>query len=501
MQRDGPLFIERRVESLELVDDHFYSALVTQQFTVPRTESDTTGAETDLLIPIGQFSKIPLPDLKVKGADGQLLPILNPEAAAGVLSLLFMASWQEEFLTGVGSADRADALLLWDHVRGEMTRLITSPPEQAYTVITDIRRFFREVRRLGRASRPVLDALQRQLRNEQFWAELHGFAESTVLLAELRGVPGRTYVTEVTYTERFAYHAVGTIDWMRRLIVWLGWSAASIYRQVANAGQAEWVWVIQTVPEGVEPVRLFWDDRRLEAVDPERAWVESDRAIAAHSSGDKTTDESTRGLVLDVQIDSSASIVSATALALFLLVVSTYIYQRVPQIAGSADERSALVALGGLFSAAPAAIAGALAYRGRTFVRRVSRGPRKLLALLSAQAAFLGIVVSLKTFGDLVEWSAFSLSLYCFLLIGALGYISVGPRWRKSDRSRLNWRTKKASPADCQQHQRRTAMWFGIVWLLMFFVFARCQYMLQDDHFFTSEFPGNILQAWTSLFD
>ena len=210
-----------------------------------------------------------------------------------------------------------------------------------------------------------------------------------------------------------------------------------IFRTVANVGQAASFWVVQTIPDGVEPLRAFWNDAQEVSPNPRVVTVSADRVVASRYM-DYEAQQGAHELTTEMQMAPSAAVGTATLLAVLLWFVATYIYQGIPDIATDSDQRANLIALGSLFAAVPAAVAGVLAYAGRPFARRVSRGPRLVLSALAAQAGFVAIVIGLKNVNKtLVETSSLLLLTFAFAAAGILGYIQFGPRWRKSDRSRL----------------------------------------------------------------
>lgn len=225
-------------------------------------------------------------------------------------------------------------------------------------------------------------------------------------------------------------------------------------------------------------------------------------ATAALDAGLPLRDTGTAdsGTVLDVQIGQSPTIVLSIALALFILFVSTYTYQRIPELQTTEGTRSAVVALAGLFSALPAALVGGLAFRGQAFAARMSRGPRILVTALACITAMFAAMVSLRDVGLLTELTAYGTSIYCVVVVGILGHIQLGPRWRTSERSRRPKKTARASPDQCERWQHKHAYIFLGVWSVVTVLFARCQFALQDEHFLTRKFPGNIWRAIWSWF-
>jgi hypothetical protein len=259
-----------------------------------------------------------------------------------------------------------------------------------------------------------------------------------------------------------------------------------------------------SLPESIEAVRFFWYGRRNSREEPLQDIVDcelpviGDHAIARRNPAVQGALDGR--LVLDVQLKPSSGILTAIGLAMFIVFVSTYIYQRIPELTAQDSARNAVLAVAGLFSALPAALAGGIAYRGQALATRMSRGPRTLVAGLAALSALLAATVSLRNVGVLTQWLAYATSICAFFVVGVLLYIQVGPRWRQNEHSRRPRRTAAASPGECYQHQRRNAIVFLIVWPLLTLAFARCQFALQHTHFFAPGFPSNVWRAFWSWF-
>lgn len=506
MQQRPLRVIERRVETLSLSHDHHYSVSVTQQLTIPPHVSDAElGAQVAAaLIPLGYFRKARLPDLRVYGPDGIVLPLLSRAERAKTIAVMFTSGWQSTFLANVGTDETTAAISVWADVQSRVGRIVTALRDPAQQLIADLHAYL--VRRHSEALGTIKSAIRTIVNEGSFWKELDALAESTLLIAKSPAVVGETYVFAMEYTERFSYEPEQFTSQRRiiaslrhKTLAWLGWIAIPIYRTVANVGQAASLWVVQTTPDGVEPLRAFWNDPS-ETLSPKRVDVSADRIIASRYM-DSATEPGAHELTVEMQMAPSAAVGTATLLATLLWFVATYIYQGVDDITRDSGQQANLIGLGSLFAAVPAAVAGLLAYAGRPFARRVSRGPRLVLAALAAQAGFLAIVIGLKDVNESwVEMSALILLTYAFASIGALGYIQFGPRWRKSDRSRLPATTADTAPELCRAKQVRWATTFGIVWLLATIVVARCEVVLQHDHIFTARFPGNVWHAWWSWF-
>lgn len=493
-------YIERRVESLELKGDKHYTVTVRQQLTMPfhLPVDANKRQEHDLLIPLGQFSKTRRPDMEVTGPDGTLLPIVHRDPRGRAIAILFTTSWQRELFKDKQTRKEeiekfAD---VWDLVQYQVEHVAKRSRKFAHEAINDLRRLLVEARQA--TSKDAKDFITRLLRLADFWTELKALAETTIRIGELRGIPGETYAVTITYTERFRYATVAK-SYLRAALSWLGLDCIPLSRSAANISQARSLWVIHSVPEGLEPLRFFWEDERHRSLQSDIGTIENDRAVVGRRTDSDSRAERDTGLLLDFQIAPSAAVFAAMALALILWPVAVYIYQRVPPVGG---ERTLLAGLAAAVAGVPATLAGALAYRGETFIRRASRGPRILLALLSAQATLLAIVLGLKTGHGhkLLQASAYVLSVYALSVFGIFGYIRFGPRWRKSNRTRWPARTRNVSPDGCRDRQMWAALVFCVVWTVVVVVFARCIAVLQHQSVFSKDFPSNVWHAWWSWF-
>lgn len=506
-QRSPLHYVERRVEQLNLADDDHYSVSVTQQVAIPfHAEGDApTPVERPLLIPLGRFSKDRLPDLRVVGPDGSVLPLLSRLDRGLVGEALFTTRWSGLFWSHIDDPSDATAQEIWRTIQVACRDVVSSGRSDAYLTIYGLNDYLTEIQAENELAAPIEYGVQAVLDEDEFWTGLTALAESRALVARMRGIPGRSYVVNVNYTERFRYRGYSKTSaaWLvRKGLAWLGMIGIPIARSVANLGQAGSLWIIQLVPEGLEPLRCYWKKEghvtRLE--DP--VSTDARRAVAErHQEPGQTHDQDV--LLLDVQVSPSSAIAATIALAALLLVISTYVYQALPglRIQAHDEDRTILVGLGSIFAAVPAGIAGALAYRGQAFVQRASRGPRTLLAALSAQAAFFAAVVSLKGLGQLAEAVAYILSVYSLIVIGVFLFIQLGPRWRKSSRSRNKSATELTSPSECRTKQIRDALIWVALWTLVVLVFARSQTVLQHQRFFTNQFPTNVWRAWWSWFE
>ena len=507
MQQAPLRYIERRVEHLDLPDDYHYGVRVTQQLVIPRHGN---GAEEDpgthdLLVPLGQFSKDRMPGLRVIGPDGLVLPLLSRMERGYVGATLFITRWQGRFFKELPDEALIDAQQLWRvDLHFAVGQIVMTSKNESNLQVYRLRRYLAERSREDGIDGALRKFILAILDEEELWRDLNALAETRLLVAKMRGEPGRTYIVTIEYTERFHYRDISKTSPSHIVSVgleWLGLVGMQIARSVANLGQTASLWIVQSVPDGAEALRYYWE-REKDIVRPlEPISVESTRAVVSRrQEGDEPSENDL--LLLDVQLSPSSAIAATIALAALLLVVSTYVFQALPDLRSqpNSEERAILVGLGSIFSAVPAGIAGALAYRGQTFVRRASRGPRVLVAILSAQAAFFAAVVSLKNLSDLSEGVAYVLSIYSLFIIGIFGFIQLGPRWRKNERSRRKSATDVTPPNECRTNQIRQALVFLLIWTIVVLAFARSQSVLQHAHFFTPDFPGNVWRAWWSWF-
>ncbi len=525
MQRKPLWYFERRIEEAELVDDLHYAMTVTQQFTVPfldnaKKKEDRTNRR--LLIPLGWFPKYRLPDILVQDEAGSTLPFLRRKEQGEIGATLFIGRWKLAFFTDMSLGDGAKVHAIWELIQTSVERVITSERRAAQRVMYRLRRFLWEQHKLSSASPDVSCFLLTILTSEEFWLSLATLMEVRLLFTQMWGRPGCTYIVSVKYTERIPFRPLFSRDRrpahqdsevgadyceddetgftfttrraIRRSLGWFGVGSIGIVRPAINLRQAASLWTIFIVPEGVEPVRCFWrSDKNKKPVKKNLSIehsisVDATKAAAGkhHEHGQTIRPDV---LALDTQIAPSSAVTSAAGLAALLFLVGAYAYKGVSQ-----------VVIGTFLAATPATIAGALAYRGHTFVRRISRGPRVMLALLSAQGALLAIVVSFHNRGAFTEVLAYILSLYSLSITGVFLFIRFGPRWRKNERSRWRWITQKTSPRRCRQWQAYLAVGYLFLWLLGVIVVARSEFVLQHGHIFSSQFPKNVSHAWWSWF-
>ena len=542
IQREPLRHIERRIEEVKVVDDLHYAATVTQQFTVPfLNKNKRTEARSDkhLLVPLGWFVKDRLPDIQVLDENNSLLPFLRRRDQGIIGAILFTSEWEPVLFADRSKNFQNHTQAIWNTMLGHIERIVTSSRESAQLLIYNLRQLLGECKTSQTFSPDIRSFASFVLRNNQFWLSLKTLAEVRLLVTQMRGRPGKTYVVTIKYTERlparpprppaarhlarqeaFRNPAITIRRVVRRSLVWLGAGSTGIARKANNLGQAASLWIIFAMPEGVEPVRCFWSSTRADVPSENKISnnivnsLDITKAAAGkyHEPGHPPKIDE---LVLDVQIEPSSAITSAAGLAFLLYIVGAYVYKAMPQLRleqiaheqlahkhiyqPSSDYTTRLVGIGAILAATPAAIAGALAYRGHTFVRTISRGPRIMLSLLSALGASLAVVLSLHGPGSFAEVLAFILSVYSLGITGVFLFIRFGPRWRKSERSRRRLVTEKASPNKCRQRQAYQALACLLPWMALALSIAVSQAALQREHVFGRHFPQNVWRVWSPV--
>lgn len=496
-------FNERRVETLTFAADRHYIVHVKQQYVIPKLSSDAGDIDEPLIVPLGHYAKARRGDLVVQGHDGSLLPTMLRSEGAVLLAHLVLAATGERFRTLAAASEddplaRALVRALWAALRG----VAFSPPRAARDHILDLAAAFTRIHAALAPDAPLAQELRDVIHDDLFWEELGELADTTTVLAQVVARPGRAYVLQASYRDWLTYERQFLPG---RVLRWLGMSTYSIERWTPNANYVRSLWVIASVPPGVEIVRYFWAgdrgvSREIDSSDPARAEdavIQESFAVIGHRG--TAEDDLEPRLAVDVQIAPSASATAALTLAAIALFITAYIYQGVPRLEDG-DARAVVVSVAGLFSALPAAIAGGLAYRGDAFARYVTRGPRVMVGILAASTGLLAAIVSLRSLHGIAEWLALCVSTYCVFMIGVFLHIAVGPRARKSSRSRWKRQTRWRSSVACRRLQMKWA-WIGLACTAFAcLVYVRCLYVLQDERVFTDEFPGNVWNAWWSWF-
>ncbi len=539
LQSTPAAYVERRVEYLELRDDYHYNVTVSQQLTIPRfadvnEEPGTTTAPrgckaianvkrvvdgpptntngiASRLIPLGFFTKMRLPELSVTGSDGSLLPVLTRQDQGRIATYLFLTRWKQRMLAEVPlvSPTSTYANEIWPIMEWAVERIVTSRPRGAYIVIYRLWQFLDSQQKRSNIDRDLRCFLLGLLAEDDLWQSLAHLARSRLLVARMPATAGETHVVTIRYTEPFVYHSPppknplrAALRGMRRTLGWLGMTSVPFTRIASNLGQAAGLWIIYTVPDGLEPIRCFWKSQALTPVDVDNTGVSADETdisdykeisvdvtkgvVGKHVSLTRHAPPGQDMTVLDIQPEPSSAFTTAILLAVLLWAIGYNVY-RWPIF----TDKSAFVELASLFSAIPAAIAGALAYRGHSLIRRVSQGPRRLLAALTTLAAFLTVAVGLHHVETYIpERLGEILSIYSFSVTGVFAALRFAPRWRRSARSRWKRVTEHTTPARCRFFQTSFATVSLVVWLCLTGLVAYGETSLRTDHHHRSHVSG-----------
>ena len=512
VQRAPTSHIERRVEHLALVDDYHYAATVTQQMTMPRlasergirhvprrvarrlSEHDEKTAPPNRLLPLGWFPKDRLPDLAVVDEQGTQLPVLTRDDQGRVASYVFLTRWESRVFVGF-SKEQEKLETLWGVIGTAVERIVTSSPEGAYLVIYRLHRFLETRHRptdtpSGTSSDAEARFASALLDVKEFWEALAQLARVRLLVARMPTRLEQTFLVRISYTESFDYMTLRPIGVVRRVrsrfrhgLRWLGLIGLSVTREASNVGHSRSLWVIFTAPPGLEAVRCFWRSERQLARSPRISLDVSKAAVGRHAGRAEPTSDAT---VLDLQLAPTPDVFSAALISAVLSLVAAYLFKTGGRYAkGGGDDPSPLLALASLFVAAPAGVAGAIAFRGATIVRRAGNGPRFAIVLLTIQAALLALAVGLRQPAGLTEGLGYVVAVYSFTASGLFLMIRFAPRWRRNDRSRRPRLTRKTPPATCRGRQLHAAVTLFIVWLALI---AGCAYALDSHH------HGDVLQ-------
>jgi len=490
VQLNPASYIERRVEELSLLDDYHYAATVTQQIMIPRLHGergvrqarsraarrlaahDDKLSAPNRLVPLGWFPKDRLPDLAVADSLGDRLPALTRDDQGRVASYVFLTRWETRVFAGFSKRQRVLLEPLWEIIGTAVERIVTSSPQGAYLVIYRVRRFLQsqlDTPTISDDQRLFLDLL---LRRSDFWEALARLARVRLLVARMPARLDETYLVRVSYTESFSYLLLKPIGIRRRLesrirrgLRWLGLIGLGVTRDASNLGHAASLWIIFTVPPGLEAVRCFWRSEQHQARTAQRISLDvSKAAVGRHATLEfAPTRDAT---VLDLQVAPTPDVSTAALVAVLIFGVAVYLYKSGMRLAqATGDERSLVLDLASLFAAAPAGVAGALAFRGTTILRRASSGPRLVIVLLTMSAAALALSVGLRQPAEVTEAIGYVVGVYSLIASGLFLMIRYAPRWRRNDRSRRQNLTRKTAPARCRKRQNQGALVLLLLWL------------------------------------
>ena len=488
--------IERRVEQLTFYSDTHYDVQLMEQVHFPLHGDADPRVPTKMLLPIGWYGKSRIPDMLVTGPDGEKLAILDRPDRAKVMSSIITSSYQNPYFGLVG--DTPETRGLWEVVQRLVGAIATENEDLAAGNRVALRRLLLTASRQQQV--PVVNAgAEFLLRNSEFQDQLYPLVKTTMLIAVARCCPDDGALFTVTYRERLdSRDQAGSVSLGERILQSMGLIATPIVRLNPNVGKCRALYVLVELPPGLEPVRFFWENDRTSVPNPDTSEVGHNRGmLLAHGAVPipNVGDEAPSASRLEVQVEPSATIISAGAVSLLLLFVATYIYERLPKL--TTTDQTQVVALAAAFSGIPALLTGAIAYQGHHFSKKISRIPRSLLGLLAGLSATLAVTLALRGVGGrLTEGLAYSTAVYSFALIGYLAHIQFGPRWRQSDRGRMrSWSTKR-SPKWCRDWQTLCAIAFVVVWIVATIAYGRVELALRTTHILNRHFPHN---AWNAI--
>jgi hypothetical protein len=471
--------LERRVEELDFTTDSHYRVLASQQFTTAPHSKAVPDTDITLPIPLGNFRKGRLPDLKAYSESGSRLPILSRDQRSTFVAMLYLAPRHDSFTADLSDEDRGIAEDLWSFVFELFSSVVISTPEQAWRQILntyrDLQTIMHQLELLG--NRVVARRLAHILTDPTFWTDLSALADATPIVAAMPGRPGQTYVVTMEYTERFSYRGQ-KLGWESRLAhfpsaVWrwalarLGIISTGIYRDAANLGRVASLWVVVTPPEGVEGIRAFWLDSGDIASSEEMGADVGDKIAVGRYSTQPMKNDDEHGMVVDLQIRPGVTLWTSIALVGFTSCIAAYLYRQLPVLPTPGSGRALDLVFPSLFTGIPATLVGVIASRSQSVGRRIGPGLRISLALIAAQAAFLATLMGLEVSRRIVPISAWALTVSALFVTGILLLIQLGPRWRKTLESRLWFRTRYASPAVCRRSQRYEVSVLLIIWVAL----------------------------------
>ncbi len=438
------------------------------------SEHDEKGAPPNRLLPLGWFPKDRLPDLAVVDEDGAQLPVLTRDDQGRVASYVFLTRWESRVFVSLLKEEQQELQTLWGVIGTAVERIVTSSPEGAYLVIYRLHRFLETRIPVDSQSPSTLNAkfARALLGRKDFWEALAQLARVRLLVARMPTRLEQTFLVRISYTESFGYLTLRPIGVLRRVqsrfrhgLRWLGLIGLSVTREASNVGHARSLWVVFTAPPGLEAVRCFWRSERRLARSPRISLDVSKVAVGRHAGRVAPTSDAT---VLDLQLAPTPDVFTAALVSAVLCLVAAYLFKSGAHYGtGGGEGPSLLLGLASLFVAAPAGIAGAIAFRGATIVRRAGTGPRFAIVLLTIQASLLALAVGLRQPTGLTEILGYVVAVYSSAASGLFLMIRFAPRWRRNDRSRRPWLTRRTAPAICRGRQLYAAVTLFIVWLAL----------------------------------
>lgn len=381
---DSQLFTERRVESFSVEGEFSYHWTVSQQVRVPCLADETRDSRArPVLLSLGLFSKVRLPDLRAFDCTGRELVVLSRRQRAYLLA--------SQILTKYRSSITVD-----DEMYTRCERLIALIIERSET----------EALRARKLLLLLLAVKQHPLAgDERFQQETRGLCTTAHLIAIGHARPEQQVVTRITFSDEI--HSGRTSEPVRvsptakvgrlrpsawpsnvlDLLAYLGFIPHTLERRCATADHTQSYHLIAKAPTGAEIARLYWND--IEARHPNGSSpVDATERFGSHECSEETIsfrpeigalkDNSTCSI--EVRQSRRGPLRGATWLLAWAAVAAGLAARYAPELRDS----SAFAA--SLFTAVPATISGLLARTAPGFATKLAQGPR-MMAMIGSTAA------------------------------------------------------------------------------------------------------------------
>ena len=221
---DLRLLVNRRVETVEIVDDQTSRRRVSVDFTVPR-DSDiaATGHELLRVVPVALFARQALHNFDIKDEDGTALPVMTREESEAVVLHGLLG-----YARGILGADEE----LVDAVADDLKRIVTGTEAEALNVYRSMRGF--QPRRASAEQRRELGQRLRLIRNTSMQRLLLLIARTFILFVQTDVPVGARRIFKFTFE-----HPTDTVEQnpIRWLLVRLGLLHSKLGFDAASAQQ------------------------------------------------------------------------------------------------------------------------------------------------------------------------------------------------------------------------------------------------------------------------
>jgi hypothetical protein len=237
-----PVWVERRVEHIELMDARSARRTVSLDFTPPANLMAGQGAkmvrQAGLFVPLGLLRKDPLKGFDLRDQRGNPVPLLSREQNAQLSGEALVAS-AESALGGTCPPDIVRAL-----------------HELAVGSINDATVALESWKAAASEPKAALDYVwKRLLQHDEFVDLLQLLAENFVLAAATPLAPGDRRLMKFSYVEPIP----DELSWTRRILRAIGWIHATVTLDLPAASQARSYHVEIPAPPNVEINEAFFD--------------------------------------------------------------------------------------------------------------------------------------------------------------------------------------------------------------------------------------------------